>query len=375
MRIRAGFGGMALVAIGCSAFAASALGGSAPAGPNVTIQDSFASIDTFQALNATDERSRTKDGNDFIGFSENLHPAVLRGPEGKADTFVSLGTTLETPSSKPFPTGPLNDIAVTGRLRDEATKSSNPAPGVPVASSEGSAEVEFSTSGPTPFLFSGALNAQNSDHDNCTEIDVDLSGPINRTFVARGGGDCSPSGPRHRGFVVADVLPAGDYQLNVEHSSTVDPEDPGTETSTGAVDVNIFFFRKCTVLGDNRPNTLNGTTGDDVICGRGGNDRINGRGGADLILGEGGNDVIRGGGGNDDLRGDSGADTVSGQGGKDSIDGGPGRDGLSGGAADDKIKAADGAADNVNGGGGNNDVATVDRRKDRVRNVETVRRR
>ncbi len=226
MRIRAGFGGLALVAIGCSAFAASALGGSAPAGPNVTIQDSFASIDTFQALNATDERSRTKDGNDFIGFSENLHPAVLRGPEGKADTFVSLGTTLETPSSKPFPTGPLNDIAVTGRLRDEATKSSNPAPGVPVASSEGSAEVEFTTSGPTPFLFSGALNAQNSDHDNCTEIDVDLSGPINHTFVARGGGDCSPSGPRHRGFVVSDVLPAGDYQLNVDYSSTVDPEDP-----------------------------------------------------------------------------------------------------------------------------------------------------
>ena len=285
MKIRAGFGGLALAMIVGCALAAQALGGSGPAGPNVTIQDSFASIDTFQALNSTDERSRTKDGNDFIGFSENLHPALLRGPEGKADTFVSLGTTLETPSSQPFPTGPLNDIAVTGRLRDEATKSSNPAPGVPVASSEGSAEVEFTTSGPTPFLFSGALNAQNSDSNDCTEIDVELSGPPDRSFLARGGGDCSPSGPRHRGFVVSDVLPAGDYQLNVDYEATVDPEERGTETATGAVDVNIFFFRRCTVLGDNRANNLNGTTGDDVICGRGGNDRINGRGGADLVFG------------------------------------------------------------------------------------------
>ena len=75
----------------------------------------------------------------------------------------------------------------------------------------------------------------------------------------------------------------------------------------------------------------------------------------------------------DDLRGDSGADTVRGQGGKDRLDGGPGRDTLSGGAADDKIKAHDGAADDVNGGGGNHDIATVDRRRDTVRGVEVVR--
>jgi RTX calcium-binding nonapeptide repeat (4 copies) len=373
MRVRSAFAGVAMAMMASAVLASAALGGAGLAGQNVTIQDSFASIDTFQALNSTDERSRDNSGDDFIGFSENLHPPVLRGPEGKADTFVSLGTTLATPSSRPFPTGPLNDIAVTGRLRDEATKSSNPAPGVPVASSEGSAEVEFTTNGPTPFLFSGALNAQNSDSNDCTEIDVELSGPLNRTFLARGGGDCSPSGPRNRGFLVADVLPAGDYQLNVDYDATVDPEYRGTETATGAVEANIFFFRRCTVLGDNRPSNLNGTTGNDVICGRGGNDRINGRGGADLVFGGNGGDTINGGGGGDDLRGDSGADTVRGQGGKDRLDGGPGRDTLSGGAADDKIKAHDGAADDVNGGGGNRDIATVDRRRDTVRGVEVVR--
>jgi hypothetical protein len=365
---------MAMAVMASAVLASAALGGGGPAGPNVTIEGSSAFIDTFQALNATDERSRDRSGDDFIGFSGSLHPPVLRGPEGKADTFVSLGTQIETPSSRPFPTGPIHDIAITGRLRDEATKSANPAPGVPVASSEGSAEFEFATNGPTPFLFSGALNAQNSDSNDCTEIDVELSGPLSRSFLARGGGDCSP-GPRNRGFVVADVLPAGEYQLEVDYGATVDPEERGTETATGAVDVNIFFFRRCTVLGDNRANTLNGTTGNDVICGRGGNDRINGRGGGDLVFGGGGGDTVNGGGGGDDLRGDSGADTVRGQGAKDRLDGGSGRDTLSGGAANDKIKAADGAADTVNGGAGNRDVATVDRRRDTVRGVEVVRRR
>jgi hypothetical protein len=375
MRVRSTFAGVAMAMMAFAVLAGAALGGGGPGGPNVEIEGSFASIDTFQALNATDERSRDRSGDGFIGFSGSLHPAVLRGPEGRADTFVSLGAQIETPSSRPFPTGPIHDIAITGRLRDEATKSVNPAPGVPVASSEGSAEFEFSTDGPTPFLFSGALNAQNSDSNDCTEIDVVLDGPLNRSFLARGGGDCSPSGPRNRGFVVSDVLPAGEYLLEVDYDATVDPEERGTETATGAVEANIFFFRRCTVLGDNRANALNGTTGNDVICGRGGNDRINGRGGADLVFGGNGGDTINGGGGGDDLRGDSGADTVRGQGARDRLDGGSGRDTLSGGAANDKIKARDGAADNVNGGGGNRDVATVDRRRDTVRNVETVRRR
>ncbi len=361
--------------LGLFVLAVPALGGGAPAaGPNVLIGENSADIDTFQALNAIDERSRFKSDDDFVGTSQVLHPAVLQGREGKADTFVSLAATMITPSSQAFPTGPLNGISISGRLLDKAIKNNNAAPGVPVASSEGSFDSEFSTSGPTPVLFSGALNPQNSDENDCTEIKVELSGPFSRTFSTRRGGNCPP-GPRDSGFVITDVLPAGGYRLQVDYDATVDPEDPGkSESATAAVQVDLLFFHECTVVGNSRANRLNGTQGDDVICGRGGNDTINGRGGNDEIFGGTGGDVIAGGGGEDDLRGEGGGDTLRGQGGADRLEGGSARDTLSGGVDNDRIKARDGNRDDIRGDGGNNDVAFVDGR-DRVTGVESVRRR
>src|SRR5215210_411273 len=70
----------------------------AAAPPAVTVSENSASIDTFQALNAIDTRSRDKAGSDFISFGESLHPAVLSGTEGTADTFVSLAASVVTPS-------------------------------------------------------------------------------------------------------------------------------------------------------------------------------------------------------------------------------------------------------------------------------------
>ena len=368
---------LAVAALGLCVLAVPAFGGGGPpppAGPNVVIEENSADIDTFQALNAIDERSRFKSRDDFFGVSQVLHPAVLQGQEGKADTFVSLAATMITPSSQDFPTGPLNGISVSGRLLNKARKNNNAAPGVPVADSSGSFDADFSTSGPTPILFSGALNPQNSDSNDCTEITVELSGPFSRTFEARRGGDCAP-GPRDSGFVVTDVLPAGGYRLQVDYGATVDPEDPGeSETATAAVGVDLLFFHECTIVGNSRANTLNGTSGDDVICGRGGGDRINGRGGDDEVFGGTGGDVIAGGAGDDDLHGEGGADAVRGEGGKDRLDGGSARDNLSGGAANDRIRARDGTSEPVNGGPGNNDVAIVDRR-DQVSGVEDVRRR
>src|SRR4026207_29635 len=56
-------------------------------GPNVKIQSDSASIDTFQALNATDTKSRDRDDSDFVRFPESLNPSTLTGPEGKTDAF------------------------------------------------------------------------------------------------------------------------------------------------------------------------------------------------------------------------------------------------------------------------------------------------
>jgi Ca2+-binding RTX toxin-like protein len=112
----------------------------------------------------------------------------------------------------------------------------------------------------------------------------------------------------------------------------------------------------CTITGTAGNDTLNGTTGDDVICGLGGNDTINGRGGDDRILGGAGNDTLLGGPGDDE------------------IDGGSGTDGLTGGPGNDRLLALDGFADTLDGGAGS-DRARTDRGLDsRVVRVEGVRR-
>jgi hypothetical protein len=86
------------------------------------------------------------------------------------------------------------------------------------------------------------------------------------------------------------------------------------------------MFQACTVSGDNFPNTLNGTAGNDIMCGKGANDTLNGLGGNDLIIGDGGDDTMVGGPGNDAILGTSGNDTLKGGAGNDSLQGGPGTD-------------------------------------------------
>ena len=221
--------------------AVAALAGAPAAQAAVTIDGNSASIDTFQALNASDEHSEDKFGDDFLIFAENLIPPDLTGPEGLAHAFVSQASSVITPQSI-FPITVTDGFATSGRLLDRATKSTNPAPGVPVASSEGSFEIDFETTGVTPLQFAGALQTLNTDENDCTEITVELSGPLSRTFEASAGGDCPSSHPDSTGFVVTNPLPAGSYILEVDYDATVDPEDPGTRRAQGAVETSVTFF-------------------------------------------------------------------------------------------------------------------------------------
>ncbi len=214
------------------------------ANPTVTIVENSASIDTFQALNSTVTRTREKDGSNFVRFPESLKPPALAGVEGKADVFVLQASTMVTPSSRAFPTGPLNGIGLSGRVSEKATKKNNAAAGVPVANSEGSMSVLFQTSAPTPAFFDGSLLAANDDTDNCTHISVNLTGPNNfsRIFSADKGRSCPSAGPRQKGFAQTDVLQPGAYTLSVDYQAEVDPEQPGTLTAFGAVEVDLEFF-------------------------------------------------------------------------------------------------------------------------------------
>jgi Ca2+-binding RTX toxin-like protein len=102
--------------------------------------------------------------------------------------------------------------------------------------------------------------------------------------------------------------------------------------------------KPCTIVGTSGPDLLQGTPDHDVICGRGGDDTIGGNSG---------NDIIRGGGGDDRIQGDSGADVLQGKGG------------------DDWLWARDGQHDHVKGGRGF-DRYRYDQSIDRLSGVEAL---
>ncbi len=122
--------------------------------------------------------------------------------------------------------------------------------------------------------------------------------------------------------------------------------------------------RPATIVGTNGADVIRGTEGPDVIVALGGNDKIFGLGGGDVICGGPGNDRIRGqkgndliigGSGNDIIFGNAGGDEIFGLTGKDIIWGGVGPDLIHGGPDDDVIKAGHG-----------NDVAVGGEGNDRI---------
>jgi hypothetical protein len=96
--------------------------------------------------------------------------------------------------------------------------------------------------------------------------------------------------------------------------------------------------RPATIVGTAAGETINGTSGDDVIVGLGGNDTINGDGGFDIICGGLGNDTINGGPGNDEIWGGRGNDTVRGGAGDDFIRGNRDNDVLYGNEGNDTVR-------------------------------------
>jgi Ca2+-binding RTX toxin-like protein len=83
---------------------------------------------------------------------------------------------------------------------------------------------------------------------------------------------------------------------------------------------------KPTIQGTAGNDTLNGTSGPDVIAGVNGNDTINGLGGDDTLCGGKGLDTVNGGAGHDLVLGGEGNDKLDGGADKDICGGGPGTD-------------------------------------------------
>ncbi|MBD2456908.1 hypothetical protein H6G80_22885 [Nostoc sp. FACHB-87] len=106
------------------------------------------------------------------------------------------------------------------------------------------------------------------------------------------------------------------------------------------------------LVGNEEPNIIIGTAGDDYIEGLGGNDTLDGGGGNDVVGGGEGSDLIIGGAGNDVLYGGAGdgSDILQGGEGNDDLDGAGGSDFLQGGGGNDTLKG--GIGDSLDGGEG-----------------------
>lgn len=106
----------------------------------------------------------------------------------------------------------------------------------------------------------------------------------------------------------------------------------------------------CTIEGDG--GTIQGTSGDDVICGSDKDETILAKGGNDLICCGGGNDIVDAGDGNDKVDCGPGDDILKGGSGKDVLKGGPGKDIILGSTGDDFLVGSTGD-DYLHGGDGN----------------------
>jgi len=81
-----------------------------------------------------------------------------------------------------------------------------------------------------------------------------------------------------------------------------------------------------TIVGNGKPNVINGTNRRDVIVSKGGNDTIRGRGGNDIICSGPGKDRVKGGKGKDRIYGGGSNDILHGGSSCEVLDGGKGKD-------------------------------------------------
>src|SRR6476661_8118752 len=96
--------------------------------------------------------------------------------------------------------------------------------------------------------------------------------------------------------------------------------------TNNATDVFVSDIGSTPGGGNNPPNVINGTNGNDNLTGTPGNDTINGLAGDDVLSGLRANDIINGGDGSDNLSGGKGFDTLNGGLGNDILVGGAGND-------------------------------------------------
>jgi len=178
--------------------------------------------------------------------------------------------------------------------------------------------------------------------DFATAIAIQLD---NRILVAGGSHFFDEFGEENSRIVLARYIPNGSLDttfsgdglvltdLNSETNPTIAIQKNDGRIVLAGISSDFVLARlhafdcngsNVTILGTQFSNTINGTSGNDIVHALGGRDSINGNDGSDILCGGDGNDTINGG---------SGDDTLLGQNNDDFLDGGSGTDACSLGGA------------------------------------------
>ena len=362
-----------------SLLVASSVGSTVPAAaaaPAVRLVEDYTLLDYRAGTTVEDQVSRTSEG---LGpaFANAIGTSVTAA-RGTA-TVRSRARNLAILGRGQNP--PLLEIDALTAISASATTDDAEAEGTPYADAWSVYTADFTVATTVPYTLDVDTVASSNDANNCTNVEVWLSGPsgvlYERTLGVGAEGWCGESA--EAGALSGSLAP-GEYRLVLEVLGEVDDSTAPASTSARAA-ANLQLGRGC----DNDPSsygsTVTGTAADDVLCGGLGDDVIDGQGGDDLILTGPGNDEVLagagddavygsegadrldGGDGSDVLAGQDGADRIRGGWGRDTIDGGLGADELAGGYSPDRITGG-GGSDTVDAGPGDDTVRGCDGTKD-----------
>jgi Ca2+-binding RTX toxin-like protein len=176
-------------------------------------------------------------------------------------------------------------------------------------------------------MASGTINLTlfDANSDPLTLTLVSNSNPIlvpNFNIVLGGSGNArtiTVTGAAKKSGTATLTFNLSDGKVTVPVVITVKIGTDANETLNGTSGIDMIF-------GLNGTNTINGNAGNDLLCGGNGTDTINGGDGNDILDGENGNDILNGGNNNDILRGSLGNDKLTGGSGADFFSGGMGSD-------------------------------------------------